>query len=357
MTVIMSTNFSNFKHNSNTELKIDYDLSKFAVQNLKITEDHQDQRLDNFLYNLFNKQIARSLIYSIIRTGQVRINSGRVKHNYHLNINDNVRIPPIKSDPNKLNKDADAPKKTLNKQQLKIWQSKLEKAIVFENQNLLIINKPAKLAVHGGSQVNIGLIEVLRSIRPNEYFLELVHRLDKDTSGCLMIAKKRSYLKKLHLLLRERKITKIYSVLVQGIFTEKKVVELLLKKIIKNSKEHFVKVSADGSYAKTICTPEKCFVLKGFANLNSSLITAKPLTGKTHQIRVHLASIGFPIVNDDKYGNREYNSQIQKFGLNRMFLHAKSLQFACPQTGDTIIANAEYDTDLTNFLLKLGANL
>ena len=172
-----------------------------------------------------------------------------------------------------------------------------------------------------------------------------------------MIAKKRSYLKKLHLLLRERKITKIYSVLVQGIFTEKKVVELLLKKIIKNSKEHFVKVSADGSYAKTICTPEKCFVLKGFANLNSSLITAKPLTGKTHQIRVHLASIGFPIVNDDKYGNREYNSQIQKFGLNRMFLHAKSLQFACPQTGDTIIANAEYDTDLTNFLLKLGANL
>ena len=154
--------------------------------------------------------------------------------------------------------------------------------------------------------------------------------------------------------MREKKITKIYSALVQGTFTEKKNIELPLKKIIKNSKEHFVKSSMDGSYAKTVCVPDKVFTSAESANLNSSLITAKPLTGKTHQIRVHLASIGFPIANDDKYGNREYNSNIKEFGLNRMFLHARRLEFVCPKTGKTILADAKYDVELTNFLSKLG---
>ncbi len=337
-------------------MKSNYDLSKFAAQHLHITEDNQNQRIDNFLYILFNKQIARSLIYSLIRTGQVRVNSGRIKPGYHLNINDNVRIPPIKYNPEQLNQNIKL-KNNISSNLVKSWQDKIKKSIVFENKYLLIINKPAKLAVHGGSKVNIGLIEVLRNLRPEEHFLELVHRLDKDTSGCLMIAKKRSYLKKLHLLLRDRKITKIYSVLVQGTFDKKQNVELPLKKIIKSSKEHFVKSSSEGSYAKTIFLPEKCFTFMQSKNLNSSLITAKPLTGKTHQIRVHLASIGFPIANDDKYGNREYNSNIHRCGLNRMFLHAQKLEFICPETGEVIIANAEFDNELTNFLLKFGANL
>jgi len=181
-----------------------------SVQHLKINEDHQDQRIDNFLYALFNKQIARSLIYSLIRTGQVRVNSGRIKPGYHLNINDDVRVPPVKFFPEQ---NLSNITKKPNKKLLDFWQEKISEAIIFENKNLLIINKPAKLAVHGGSKVTIGLIEVLRNLRPNEPFLELVHRIDQDTSGCLMIAKKRSYLRKLQALLREHKITKTYSAL------------------------------------------------------------------------------------------------------------------------------------------------
>ncbi len=327
-----------------------------SVQHLKINEDHQDQRIDNFLYALFNKQIARSLIYSLIRTGQVRVNSGRIKPGYHLNINDDVRVPPVKFFPEQ---NLSNITKKPNKKLLDFWQEKISEAIIFENKNLLIINKPAKLAVHGGSKVTIGLIEVLRNLRPNEPFLELVHRIDQDTSGCLMIAKKRSYLRKLQALLREHKITKTYSALVVGSFVDRKIVEVPLKKIIKNSKEHFVMPCISGGYAKTEFIPEKLFKLTSLNNLNLSLITAKPFTGKTHQIRVHLAHIGFPIINDDKYGRRECDSQIKHLGLDRMFLHAKNLMFVCPNTNDTINITAKYHTDLSNFLSKLsnfGAN-
>lgn len=334
-------------------MKSKFNLSANSAQYLIINEDHQEQRIDNFLYNLFNKQIPRALIFSLIRTGQVRVNSGRIKPDYRLHLDDKIRIPPIKFKIESASQDPSAIKKIPN-QHLKFWQQKINNAIVFENPYLLVVNKPAKLAVHGGSNVSVGLIEVLRSLRPQEHFLELVHRLDKETSGCIMIAKKRSYLKKLHLLLRDRKITKIYSALVKGTFSSKQVVELPLKKIIKNSKEHFVKLANDGSYAKTVCLPERCFKTNKHTNLNSSLIIAKPLTGKTHQIRVHLAEIGFPIANDDKYGDREYNSSMQKFGLNKMFLHARRLEFICPQTNECIVVNAELDPDLTNFLSKLS---
>lgn len=342
-------------------------LSKInSVQYLNITEEQSDQRIDNFLYALFNRQIPRAFIYGLIRTGQVRVNSGRIKPGYHLNIKDLLRIPPIKFTPKP--EDVNVIKKP-NKQYLDFWQKKLSKAIIFEDENLLIINKPAKIAVHGGSKVTIGLIEILRNLRPDDHFLELVHRIDQDTSGCLMVAKKRSYLKKLHTLLREQKITKVYSAVVCGAFPKKKIVELSLKKIIKSSKEHFVKIDPNGSYAKTEFILEKTFNIVDYlnnlkqqksqpqsSNLNNqqySLIIAKPSTGKTHQIRVHLAHIGFPIVNDDKYGHREYNLTDKTFWPERMFLHAKSLRFVCP-TKDTIISvNADYDKDLINFLAKL----
>ena len=334
-------------------MRSNFNLSANSAQYLIINEDQQEQRIDNFLYSLFNKQVPRAVIFSLIRTGQVRVNSGRIKPAYRLHLDDKIRIPPIKFNIDRSLEDLEAIKKIPN-QHLKFWQQKINNAIVFENPYLLVVNKPAKLAVHGGSSVSVGLIEVLRSLRPQEHFLELVHRLDKETSGCIMIAKKRSYLKKLHLLLRDRKITKIYSVLVKGSFSSKQVVELPLKKIIKNSNEHFVKVANDGSYAKTVCLPERCFKINKHTNLNSSLIVAKPLTGKTHQIRVHLAEIGFPIANDDKYGDREYNISMQKFGLNKMFLHAKRLEFICPQTNEFIVVNAELDPNLTNFLSKLS---
>ena len=193
-------------------------MSFSNVQHLKINEENYDQRIDNFLYTLFNKQVARALIYSLIRTGQVRVNSGRIKPGYHLNINDDVRVPPIKFIPAQ---PTEKYVRKTNKKLLDFWQEKINKAIIFETQDLLIINKPAKLAVHGGSNVSIGVIEILRNLRPNEHFLELVHRIDQDTSGCLMIAKKRSYLKKLHVLLREQKIAKTYSALVWGGLVEK----------------------------------------------------------------------------------------------------------------------------------------
>ncbi len=327
-------------------------MSFNTVQHLKINEENYNQRIDNFLYALFNKQVARALIYSLIRTGQVRVNSGRIKPGYHLNIDDDVRIPPVKFIPEQIINQSDS---KLNKKLLAFWQEKINSAIIFEDQNLLIINKPTKLAVHsGGNKVTtIGLIEILRNLRPNEHFLELVHRIDRDTSGCLMIAKKRSYLKKLHVLLREHKITKIYSALVCGSFSEKKIIELPLKKIIKNSKEHFVMPSVNGSYAKTIFVPEKIFKTASHNNQTFSLITAKPTTGKTHQIRVHLAHIGFPIVNDDKYGNREYNAQIKYLKVARMCLHARSLQFVCPQTNNIINVTAEYDSDFIKLLSKM----
>ena len=325
-------------------------MSFTSVQHLKINEENYDQRIDNFLYALFDKQVARALIYSLIRTGQVRVNSGRIKPGYHLKINDDVRVPPVKLIPEQnINESVRKP----NKKFLDFWQEKISKAIIFETQNLLIINKPAKLAVHGGSKVTIGLIEILRNLRPNEHFLELVHRIDQDTSGCLMIAKKRSYLKKLHTLLREHKIHKTYSALVWGVFSGKKVVELSLKKIIKSSKEHFVMPSVSGAYAKTEFISEKIFNISSLGKRSLSLVTAKPTTGKTHQIRVHLAHTGFPIVNDDKYGHREYDSQIKHLRIDRMFLHAKNLKFVCPQTNNIINVTAEYDSDLIKFLSKL----
>jgi len=171
-----------------------------------------------------------------------------------------------------------------------------------------------------------------------------------------MIAKKRSYLKQLHELLRHKKITKIYSALVKGKLVKKQIIEQPLKKIIKNSKEHFVMATKEGNYAKTICVPEKYF--NHFSNLDyveleSSLVTVKPLTGKTHQIRVHLADLGLPIANDDKYGDKEYNAKMHKLGLTRMFLHAKQVEFICPKTAEVISATAKYDSQLANILLKL----
>lgn len=321
-----------------------------SVQYLIINEEQSEQRLDNFLYKLFSEKIPRAFIFSLIRTGQVRVNSGRVKPGYYLHIEDKLRIPPIKFNINVTDNNKLLSVTKTNNKFLDFWAKKIKNNIIFENDNLLIINKPAKLAVHGGSKVTIGLIEVLRHLRPEAHFLELVHRLDQDTSGCLMVAKKRSYLKKLHVLLREQKINKIYSAVVYGAFPKLKVVDAPLKKIIKSSKEHFVKVDPNGGNARTEFKLDKIFKLN---NQCYSLITAKPATGKTHQIRVHLAHIGFPIVNDDKYGNRRYNVKASDGWPDRMFLHAKTLKFLCPKTKEVIYITANYDQDLLNFLAKL----
>jgi 23S rRNA pseudouridine955/2504/2580 synthase len=318
----------------------------YNLQNIMINEEQTDQRIDNFLYNLFDKKVARSFIYSIIRTGQVRVNSGRIKPKYSLNLNDKVRIPPIKSVSE--NSEKIIVNKKTNTRLLEFWQNKISKSIIFEDQNLLVINKPCKLAVHGGSNVSIGLIEILRNLRPKEHFLELVHRIDQDTSGCLMIAKKRSYLKQLHCLLREQKINKTYAVIVIGLFDSKKIVELPLKKIIKSSKEHFVKPSSDGGYAKTEFIPDQIFKINDNQE-QYSLITAKPKTGKTHQIRVHLAHIGFPIINDDKYGKKINSDLAELRSVKRMLLHAKHLKFICPKTHKTIEVSAEYDAEFMKF--------
>lgn len=322
----------------------------FAVQYLTINHNYVDQRLDNLLYNFFNQNLARCMVQEIIRTGQVRVNKKRAKNNYRLKLNDMIRIPPVRLNPNNLISTNKVNNVAL-KQQMKLWQPILSKAILMETKDFLVINKPSGLAVHGGSKIKVGLIDLIKLLKPEEPFLELVHRLDRDTSGCIIFAKNRPYLRRLHTLLREHKITKVYTALVKGCLSEKKIIDASLKKFITSSKEHVVRIVENGSYAKTICFPIKQLLLD---NQKSSWVNIKPITGKTHQIRVHLASIGLPIANDDKYGDRNYNNLVSNLGLTRMMLHARSIEFICPNSNQLMLIKAPYDYNSNNFLLKCG---
>ncbi|MFK3617809.1 RluA family pseudouridine synthase, partial [Coxiella burnetii] len=268
-----------------------------------IDDAHAGQRLDNFLITRL-KGVPSTRIYRAIRKGEVRVNKRRVGADYRLVVGDLVRIPPVQMA---------APKKPATVDE-KLLIS-LEMRILYEEADLLVIDKPAGLPVHGGSGIQGGLIEALRIMRPKVRLLELVHRLDRETSGCLMVAKKRSTLVALHTLLTQRKVIKQYLLLVKGQWQGGECrVEVPLKKNRLQSGERMVKVEKEGKSAVTVFRPLKIFE-------QASLIEAKPLTGRTHSIRVHAAHLGYPIAGDEKYGGKVFNRDMRNYGLRRFLLY------------------------------------
>ena len=299
---------------------------------VEINEDNCDQRLDNFLISRL-KGVPKSRIYRLVRKGEVRVNKGRVDIKYRLAAGDVVRIPPIRV--------AERSEESFVPKGL---QAALQQGILFEDDGFMVINKPAGFAVHGGSGVSSGIIEGLRLIRPEARFLELVHRLDKDTSGCLLIAKKRSALRKLQEFFRNSEIKKTYQALLAGQWDRKKLIVTapLLKNISKGG-ERIVVISKAGKAAETLFTRIKLF-------RNATLVEASPKTGRTHQIRVHAASLGHAIVGDDRYGSDEINKLFKNKGYKRMFLHAETLKFNHPVTDEKMTISAPLPLQLINLL-------
>lgn len=318
------------------KMKTEEKIINPSVKMLTICEDDAGQRIDNYLITKL-KGVPKSLIYRILRKGEVRVNKGRVKPEYKLQINDLVRIPPVRTS----EKDHPPISTKLNK------VNQLEKHILFEDDSLLVLNKPSGIAVHGGSGLNFGVIEALRTLRPEARFLELVHRLDRDTSGILLVAKKRSALRNLHEQLREKTVQKDYLALVRGQWQSHcKVVKAPLLKNELSSGERIVRVSEQGKPSETRFSIEERYA-------NATLVKASPVTGRTHQIRVHTQYAGHPIALDDKYGDKSFDQQMVMLGLRRLFLHAFSICFEHPKSGETLRINAPLDQDMKTILRKL----
>ncbi len=299
---------------------------------VEINADNCDQRLDNFLIARL-KGVPKSRIYRLVRKGEVRVNKGRSDVKYRLIAGDIIRIPPIRV--------AERTEESYVPQGL---QAALEQGILFEDDGFMIINKPAGFAVHGGSGVSSGIIEGLRLIRPEARFLELVHRLDKDTSGCLLIAKKRSALRLLQALFRNNQIQKTYQALLAGQWARKKlIVNAPLLKNVSKGGERIVVISQAGKAAETLFIRLQTFP-------DATLVEAAPKTGRTHQIRVHAASLGHPLIGDDRYGIDEVNKTFKNKGCKRMFLHAETLQFVHPVTEVKMSVSAPLPSDLTRLL-------
>lgn len=313
------------------------EVKRQEVRYITITDAHAGQRVDNFLMREL-KGVPKSKIYRILRKGEVRVNKKRVKAVYKLEEGDLLRVPPVAvSEPGVPAKASGGLRERLNA------------AILYEDDALLVVNKPSGLAVHGGSGINLGLIEALRQIRPDARFLELVHRLDRDTSGCVMVAKKRSMLKYLHQLLREGQIDKRYYALADGRWpNRRKVVSAPLLKNNLQSGERMVQVSPEGKKSIT----EFC-VVERFDK--ATLVEAKPVTGRTHQIRVHAQYAGHPLLGDEKYGPVEGNRYFKGLGLRRLFLHAISLRFKLPDAERYLELKAPLSGELQALLDVMGA--
>ena len=311
-------------------------LSKVAATWHEVAEEGDGQRVDNYLTRLL-KGVPKSHIYRILRSGEVRVNSGRVGPDQRLHAGDRLRVPPVRT--------AQRPTPSRDPEPVK---PRLAGRIIHEDDALLVIDKPAGMAVHGGSGVSVGIIEQLRLERPTARFLELVHRLDRDTSGVLLLARKRSALTDLHAQLREGRAQKYYQTLVKGRWVNaKQSVALPLHKYVLQSGERRVRVEAEGQTAHTIFRLKRG--LPGY-----SLLEAELKTGRTHQIRVHLAHLGFPIAGDDKYGDFALNKTLARRGLKRMFLHACRMTVVHPVSGEPVTFEAPLPDDLTSFLNALS---
>lgn len=321
-------------------------MEKFeSVTTREINEDVAGGRIDNFLIGIL-KGVPKSMVYRIIRKGEVRVNKKRIKPEYKLQCGDIVRIPPVRV--------SQAPVITPSAKLTNV--QKLADSILFENEGVIVINKPARMSVHGGSGVDYGVIEALRSLRPEARYLELAHRLDRETSGCLIIAKKRSALRKLHEQFREKTMHKQYLALVCGKFPNKiKLVNAPLVKNVLSSGERFVKVDPNnGKPSITDFNIRQVITATNNQEDVVTLIECAPRTGRTHQIRVHLQYKGYPILGDDKYGIRENDEYYsQTYGLERMFLHAEKITFVDPIEGKEMTVIAPLTEELSNVLKNI----
>lgn len=306
------------------------------IEWVEIDGRSEGQRIDNFLITHL-KGVPKSFIYRVLRRGEVRVNKGRVRPDYRLQRGDLVRVPPVR-------RAELAPGLSPSRQLVE----RIAQAVIYEDGGLLIIDKPAGVAVHGGSGINHGVIEALRLARPEAVELELVHRLDRDTSGCLMIAKKRSTLRALHALLREEHgVDKRYLALLKGQWRggERRVTAPLKKNVL-SSGERIVRVEDDGKPSVTLFRPLRQYAL-------ATLVEAVPLTGRTHQIRVHAAHIGQPVAGDEKYGDAAFNALLRERGLKRLFLHAAALRATLPGMTRALEVEAPLDGDLERVLNNL----
>ena len=307
------------------------DLSKARATTLEVGDDAAAQRIDNFLLRHL-KGVPKSHVYRVLRSGEVRVNSGRVKPEYRLQPGDRVRVPPIRV-----------------AQEQKTKPKAVEFPVVHEDGALLVVDKPAGVAVHGGSGVSYGVIESLRASRPQAKYLELAHRLDRDTSGLLVIARKRGALVELHRMLREGEVEKVYVALAKGGWEGgPRELRESLHKYVDAKGERRVAVREDGMKAVT-----RVRALK--KSVHFSLLEVRLLTGRTHQIRVHLAHAGHPVLGDSKYGDFELNRRLEKQGVRRLFLHASRLAFVHPVTRERLELRSPLPAEMKQFVnAKIG---
>ena len=332
----MSESDSKSQFNNQSNQQQDSSAADFSkVSFTEIGPEHEGQRLDNFLIRHL-KGVPKSRIYRLLRKGEVRVNKGRVKADTRVKRGDIVRIAPIRV--------AERGAAPVPGKQLRRY---LAENILFEDEGLLIINKPSGLAVHGGSGISLGAIEALRAERPEARFLELVHRLDRDTSGCLMLAKKRAVLLELQAAMQRNQIEKRYQALVKGQWPKgKATINAPLKKNQLSSGERIVRVDAEGKPSVTHFKIAQRYK-------DASLLHIRLETGRTHQIRVHCQFSGQPIAGDPKYGDVHFNESLRDVGLKRLFLHASSLRFRHPLSGDWVDIEASLPKELAAVLSNL----
>jgi 23S rRNA pseudouridine955/2504/2580 synthase len=307
------------------------------VQRVLAGAGAEGQRLDNFLLRQL-AGVPRSRVYRLLRRGEVRVNGKRKQADYRLAADDEVRLPPVRDV-----RGEEAPARGVPDSLL----GTVRDAIIHEDERVLVLNKPAGLAVHGGSGLSFGAIEALRALRPDES-LELAHRLDRDTSGCLLVARKPAALRALHAVLREGKVEKHYAALVAGRWRlGRKTIDAPVLTNTRQGGERVVRVHAAGKIAVSVFAPQESF------DELATLMDVTIQTGRTHQIRVHAAFAGHPVAGDDKYGDREVNAKLKEFGLRRMFLHASSVAFEWPDTRVAFRIACELPADLAQVLAML----
>jgi len=307
------------------------------ARQVSVSADEAGQRIDNFLARHL-KGVPKSHIYRILRRGEVRVNSGRIPARYKVCAGDTVRIPPVRVAEQAQHGAAGRP------------VPRLAPYILFENERCLVINKPAGMAVHGGSGLSFGVIEALRAERPDAHFLELAHRLDRETSGCLLLARRRSFLRAFHEQQRNGTVHKVYLALVAGRWEgETRTVDAPLRKNQMRGGERVVRIDTEGKEAVSVFRPLARYP-------EATLVEVELLTGRTHQIRVHAAHIGHPLAGDVKYGDRAFNQQMREHGLRRMFLHAQRLAFSDPANDKEISITAPLDADLQSVLDRLESS-
>ncbi|MFT6918703.1 MAG: 23S rRNA pseudouridine955/2504/2580 synthase [Cognaticolwellia sp.] len=317
--------------------KIDItDSPKPQVRFFTVDSEDAGQRIDNFLMKTL-KGVPKSMFYRLLRKGEIRVNKKRTKPEYKLVDEDIIRVAPIRVSENT---------NTVSTQLNVV--ANLEKQILFEDERLIVINKPSGMAVHGGSGLSFGLIEALRALRPDARMLELVHRLDRDTSGCLVVAKKRSALRHLHEQLRNKTVQKYYHALVKGRWSNKltRVAEGLKKNDLKSGERVVVVDNINGKESET-----RFKVIQHYKN--ATLVRAFPVTGRTHQIRVHCQTKGHSIACDAKYGHEDFDHEMKNLGLKRLFLHAASIEFIHPLSNERIKIEAPLEPSLEKLLKKL----